>query len=161
MADRPPFMHSRRRAGSCWPDYHPWPVASAGGAFFAAGFLLACWAGFCLIHYGVGTPLPLDPPRRLVTCGPYRWVRNPQGIAMVLMVLGQVIAVRSLALWVLLPLTVAYLELLVGPWEARQLNRDFGAEYESYSRRVRKWLPQFRARDSRHGPDGGLHHNLA
>ena len=33
---------------------------------------------------------------------------------------------------------VAYLELLVGPWEERQMARDFGAEYEAYVRRVRK-----------------------
>jgi protein-S-isoprenylcysteine O-methyltransferase Ste14 len=128
--------------GGWRPDFRPWPVAAAGGALFAAGFGLACWAGFCLIHYGGGTPLPLDPPRRLVACGPYRRVRNPQGIAMVLMVAGQVVAVRSYVLWVLLPLTVAYLELLVGPWEERQLARDFGAEYEDYARQVGKWLPR-------------------
>ena len=60
---------------------------------------------------------------------------------MVLMVAGQIVAVRSLAPWGMQPLTVAYLELLVGPWEERQMARDFGAEYEAYVRRVRKWVP--------------------
>lgn len=101
--------------GSSWPHYQPLPVALVGGALFGAGFGLACWAGFCLIQYGRGTPLPLDPPRRLVVCGPYRRLRNPQAVAMVLMVAGQVVAVRSVALWVLLPLTLAYLEFVVGP----------------------------------------------
>ncbi len=124
------------------PEFRPPPAALAGGALFAAGFGLAGWAGFYLIQYGRGTPLPFDPPRRLVVCGPYSRVRNPQSVAMVLMVGGQVLAVRSSALWVLLPLTVAYLELLVGPWEERQMVREFGPEYECYRRQVRKWLPR-------------------
>ena len=131
--------------GDWRPEFRPLPVALAGVVVFTVGFGLACWAGFCLIQYGRGTPLPLDPTRRLVTCGPYRWVRNPQAVAMVLMVVGEVAAIRSLALWVLLPLTVAYLEWLVGPWEERQMARNFGAEYESYTRRVRKWLPRLGA----------------
>src|SRR5262249_42631872 len=63
----------------------PLPVTLAGGGLFALGCGLACWAAFCLIKYGYGTPLPLDPPRLLVVCGPYHRVRNPQGIAMLLM----------------------------------------------------------------------------
>jgi protein-S-isoprenylcysteine O-methyltransferase Ste14 len=134
--------------GSWRPDFRPLPITLAGGLLFAAGFGLACWAGFCLIHYGRGTPLPLDPPRRLVVCGPYRWVRNPQAVAMVLMAAGQVVAIRSAALWVLLPLTIAYLELLVGRWEERQMARDFGADYAAYARRVRKWLPRLETQGS-------------
>src|SRR5687767_10326079 len=72
--------------GTGGPGFRPLAIALAGGALFALAFVLAGWAGFCLIQYGRGTPLPLDPPRRLVVCGPYRWVRNPQGVAMVLMV---------------------------------------------------------------------------
>jgi protein-S-isoprenylcysteine O-methyltransferase Ste14 len=64
------------------------------------------------------------------------------------MAVGVVLAIDSLALWVLLPLTVAYLELLVGPWEERQLARDFGAAYKSYVRQVRKWLPHLSAKFS-------------
>lgn len=61
---------------------------------------------------------------------------------MLLMVAGEVVAVRSATLWVLLPLTMAYLELLVGPWEERHLARTFGEEYETYARTVWKWLPR-------------------
>lgn len=129
--------------GPSWPEFRLLPITLAGLALFALGWGLACWAGYCLIQYGRGTPLPLDPPRRLVVCGPYRWVRNPQAIAIVLMSAGEVVALRSSLLWIMIPLTLAYLEWLVGPWEERQLTRDFGAEYGAYTRRVRKWLPRF------------------
>jgi protein-S-isoprenylcysteine O-methyltransferase Ste14 len=128
--------------GDVVPAFRSLPAFVLGIATFAIGFVLACWAGYCLIQYGQGTPLPLDPPRRLVVCGPYRWVRNPQGIGMMLMVFGEVIAVRSRLLWCLLAATLVYLEMLVGRWEERQMARDFGSEYTAYVGRTRKWLPR-------------------
>ncbi len=130
--------------GSAVPGFRSLPALLLGIAAFALGFVLACWAGYCLIQYGHGTPLPLDPPRRLVVSGPYRWVRNPQGIGMVLMVLGEVGAVHSSYLWCLLPATLIYLELVVGPWEERQMARNFGSEYADYVSQTRKWLPRRR-----------------
>ncbi len=87
--------------------------------------------------------MPFAPPRRLVTAGPYRFVRNPQGIAMVLMVAGELLSLESGVLWVMLPLTITYLEALVGPLESRQLAKDFGAQYDAYSAKVRKWIPRW------------------
>ena len=115
-----------------------------GSPFLVLGFLLAVWAGFMLIQRGRGTPLPLDPPQRLVITGPYRYVRNPQAIAMVLMVIGEILLIQSAWLWVLLPLTVLYLEGLVGPIETRQMMADFGDDYRDYAERVRKWIPKAR-----------------
>jgi protein-S-isoprenylcysteine O-methyltransferase Ste14 len=143
----------RLERGSSWPLWNSLALTALGGASFTVGFGLASWAGYCLIQFGRGTPLPLDRPRRLVTCGPYRWVRNPQAIAMMLMVMGEVLAIRSAWLWLLPPATLAYLELLVGPWEERQLARDFGAAYTAYVRQVPKWLPRWTER--RNAEPGG------
>ena len=60
---------------------------------------------------------------------------------MMLMVIGEIFVVHSAMLWLLLPATLVYLELLVGPCEERQLARDFGGTYAEYALRVRKWLP--------------------
>lgn len=78
-----------------------------------------------------------------MTSGPYRVVRNPQAIAMVLAVTGEVAAIRSRFLWLLLPPTFFYLEVLVGPWEERQLTAQYGEAYLAYKRLVHKWLPRF------------------
>jgi protein-S-isoprenylcysteine O-methyltransferase Ste14 len=128
--------------GTAWPLWNSLAFRAIGVALFTVGFGLASWAGYCLIQIGHGTPLPLDRPRRLVTCGPYHRVRNPQAIAMMRLVAGEVLAIRSAWLWLLLPATLAYLELLVGPWEERQLARDFGTAYTAYVRQVPKWLPR-------------------
>jgi protein-S-isoprenylcysteine O-methyltransferase Ste14 len=117
-----------------------------GTVLFAAGCIVAAWAGFCLVQYGRGTPLPLDPPRRLVVTGPYGVVRNPQAIGMLLMVVGEVVAVSSRALWLLVPATIIYLEWIVGPWERRQMQRDFGTEYLAYRATTPRWWPRLRRR---------------
>jgi hypothetical protein len=43
------------------------------------GTAIALWCVFWFVFIGKGTPAPFDPPRKLVTRGPYRFVRNPNG----------------------------------------------------------------------------------
>ena len=118
----------------------PWMLG--GACVVLASAALGLTSGYYLISRGHGTPLPLDPTRALVTAGPYHFVRNPQGIAMMLAVVGEGMLLDSRLVWVMVPLTLMYLEVLVGPWEERQLSTAFGKEYEAYKRRVRKWLPR-------------------
>jgi protein-S-isoprenylcysteine O-methyltransferase Ste14 len=115
-----------------------WPVA-VGLAFMASGVGLAFAAAQALIDRGAGTPFPLDPTRHLVVDGPYRYVRNPQAIAACLIVAGEVLAVESRRLWLLLPLTVVYLEGLAAPLEHREMLGRFGQQYVQYRQRVPAW----------------------
>jgi protein-S-isoprenylcysteine O-methyltransferase Ste14 len=130
------------QTGQVKPEFRGLPFLGVGFCLFIFGIALALWAGFYLIHIGEGTPFPLDPPRRLVTDGPYRLVRNPQAIAMLLLVTGEAVVVAEPILWLLLPLTWIYLEVIIGPIESKQLARDFGLDYKAYRARVPKWLPR-------------------
>ncbi len=118
------------------------PLLVFGSLLFSVGALLAFSAGYHLITFGDGTPFPLEPTRRLVTSGPYGYVRNPQGVAILLMTLGLVLSVQSVMLWLMLPLTILSLEVLVGPYEDRSLERRFDNAYRDYKSRVRKWIPR-------------------
>ncbi len=129
--------------GGIWPAWRPLPLAVLASVAFLTGTTLALLAGYHLVVYGRGTPFPLDPTRRLVTSGPYRFIRNPQGVAMLLTTVAVVLSIRSAILWVLIPLTLIYLEAIVGPLEDKKLHRDFGDEYLEYRKRVRKWIPYF------------------
>ncbi len=121
----------------------PAPFLLAAGVLAAAGLALALGAGYLLVVRGRGTPLPLDPTRALVVAGPYRHVRNPQAIAMVLLSSAEALALDA-ALPALLPvLTLVYLAS-TARWEERQLTAAFGAPYLHYRRHVRKWLPRLR-----------------
>jgi protein-S-isoprenylcysteine O-methyltransferase Ste14 len=119
----------------------PWPLLALLTFLIAAG--LGLTAGFYLISRGDGTPFPLDPTRELVTSGPYGRVRNPQGMAMLLAALAEVLFVDSQWLWIMVPLTALYLEVIVGRWEERQLLAQHGDRYRAYKRAVHKWLPRW------------------
>ena len=122
-----------------WLREMPWLFI--GAIIFISGTLLGLVSGYYLVTRGRGTPLPLDPTQELVTSGPYKYVRNPQAIAMVLTVIGEIVAIQSWALWLLLPLTLIYLEVLVGSWEERDLVAKYGKHYLVYKRNVHKWIP--------------------
>jgi protein-S-isoprenylcysteine O-methyltransferase Ste14 len=114
----------------------------AGIAIAVAGGALALWCILTFALIGGGTPAPFDPPRRLLVRGPYAVVRNPMYIGAALALGGASLVYGSLAL---LSYGAAFLlvtHLFVVLYEEPTLRRLFGAEYESYCRRVRRWWPR-------------------
>ncbi len=85
-------------------------------------------------------PLKPEASTALVTGGIYRWTRNPMYLAMLFLLLAWACIVSNWAALAMLPLFVAYLNRFqIGP-EERALQARFGAEFESYRRKVRRWL---------------------
>ncbi len=113
----------------------------AGMLIGASGAALAMWCISTFVWLGKGTPAPFDPPRRLVICGPYRFVRNPMYIGGGLALAGASLFFRSLPV---LAYGVAFMlaaHLFVMLYEEPTLRRGFGPEYEAYCHRVRRWWP--------------------
>src|SRR5262245_31101989 len=71
------------------PGHGAVPVAWEAAPVIAAGAALYLWCAWNFAAVGRGTPGPWDAPRRVVTHGPYRWVRNPIYLAALLVVLGE------------------------------------------------------------------------
>jgi len=119
------------------------PLGLSGVAVAIAGAALAVWCILAFIVQGQGTPAPFDPPRRLVTKGPYQFVRNPMYLGAGLALGGASLVYRSLGL---LAYSVAFLlavHFFVLLYEEPTLLRLFGTEYEDYRRRVGRWLPKW------------------
>lgn len=99
---------------------------------------------------GLGTPAPYDPPRRLVTGGLFRWMRNPFYVGIVSILLGEAALYASGAmLWYAAAFAVGF-HLRVVLYEEPVLRGLFGDEFERYAARVPRWLPRL----TRHGPPG-------
>jgi protein-S-isoprenylcysteine O-methyltransferase Ste14 len=100
--------------------------------------LLRCVREFYVA--GRGTLAPWDPPRHLVSTGPYRVSRNPMYVGVVTILVGWCLLWDSRTLMVYAVLLAIGFHLRVvlfeEPWAARR----FGAEWEAYRARVSRWL---------------------
>src|SRR6266478_4760528 len=108
-------------------------AGAAGWLFIAAGialyFACAFW-GFAV--RGRGTPLPLDPPKKLVVAGPYRIVRNPMYWSVAFVMLGEAAVFHSVALVDLAVVFFVAVNLFVLFVEEPGLRAKFGSEYKQY-----------------------------
>jgi protein-S-isoprenylcysteine O-methyltransferase Ste14 len=93
---------------------------------------------------GRGTPIPFDPPRRLVTSGPYAYVANPMQLSSALVFIAWGIVLQNV--WVMLggPMTLAYALGLAASDEHSDLLGRFGKPWRVYRRHVRAWIPRWR-----------------
>lgn len=83
---------------------------------------------------------PWKPSTALIIEGPYRFSRNPIYLGFAITYLGLAIAMDSwIALILLLPCLVV-VDRLVIRREERYLANKFGAAYDSYRQKVRRWL---------------------
>lgn len=91
-----------------------------------------------------GTPLPLDPPRRLVQTGPYAYLANPMqsGAAVLLAIWGVLLA--SPAVVAAAAMAAVFSSVLAAWSEDADLARRFGPEWAAYRRATRTWLPTWR-----------------
>ena len=125
-----------------------WPQI-CGIVIGVAGAVLALGCAGVFVRVGKGTPAPFDPPRRLVTRGPYRFVRNPMYIGAGLAVGGAALYYESLALLLFAICFLIAAHAFVLFYEEPALRRLFREDYDAYCRRVHRWLPEFRAATTR------------
>ena len=132
-------------------DADPQPLALKilGGLVLAAGAALVLETTTRFALQGRGTPAPWAPPERFVERGSYRFVRSPMYLGVILLVVGQglllgreILFAWAAAAWLIFTAFLAF-------YEEPQLRRRFGADYDDYRRRVRRWLPT-RPRSSRY-----------
>ena len=117
----------------------------------ALPFALGAWAILAFAVSGYGTPLPLDPPRRLVLTGPYAYVRNPMQVAGMLLAL--LLPIRYPTPYMLFYVVDMGLVSIVlfAFFERDELEDRFGKAYLPYRRAVRNWIPRlvpYRQNDS-------------
>ena len=106
----------------------------------AWGYLQYKLVGTYRSQMGGGGPGLAVPPQRLVTGGPYRWVRNPMYLGHLIFLAGLALALRSWVGAALLAANVVWFHRRVLGDEAR-LAQLFGVDYATYAARVKRWIP--------------------
>ena len=108
----------------------------------ATGAAVTAWSAFHFLKVK-GTPVPFNPPPRVVKSGPYRYARNPMLTGVFLFLFGVGFIVNSVSLvFVFTPLFV-----LFNVWELKQIEepeliRRLGDEYVEYRRQTPMFLPR-------------------
>lgn len=93
---------------------------------------------------GNGTPVPLDPPRRLVITGPYAYVANPMQLGGTFILAEWGVLIGSVAV-VAAAVMGAIFSAGVAAWnEGGELSQRFGQDWTRYRADVRLWLPSWR-----------------
>jgi protein-S-isoprenylcysteine O-methyltransferase Ste14 len=123
--------------GRFFPDYRL--LTPVGLVVFTLGAAFAAW-GWLIFRRARTTRVPGEASTTLVTWGPYRLTRNPMYVGLSVAYLGEAAILHQIVPVVLLPLTIVYLSRVVIPIEEERLGAVFGAEYERYQSRVRRWL---------------------
>jgi protein-S-isoprenylcysteine O-methyltransferase Ste14 len=145
----PPFIFAAAYLVSWWLDRRlTFEIDGAGAGFrqtligmagLAAGLGLMGW-GLVTFIYARTPVVPTRPARQLVRWGPYRYSRNPMYVGITAAYVGLALVTNMAWPLVFLPVALAVLAMSVIAREEQYLRDEFGAEYEDYCRRVRRWI---------------------
>ncbi len=137
--------------------YIPYSLLS-GAKLATANWALALPAGVCLLIgigiylrcawdfavEGLGTPAPIDPPKKLVVSGLYRWNRNPMYQGVILILLAEYLLSLDNRLLIYAGSVALFFHVSVYFYEENILRRRFGESYSDYCRKVPRWGFAFR-----------------
>jgi len=117
----------------------------SGLLLIGIGLTILLWCVRDFYVSGKGTLAPWDPPKKLVTVGLYRYVRNPMYVGVVFILSGWAVVTASpIILGFTLFLFMAFY-LRVKTHEEPWAEANFGAEWLAYKSNVPRWLPQLKA----------------
>jgi protein-S-isoprenylcysteine O-methyltransferase Ste14 len=109
-----------------------------------AGILLDCICIFCFIK-SKGTPVPLNPPKKIVTEGPYAYSRNPMLTGLFFQLFGFGILTSSVSLtFIITPLFILLNIIELKKIEEPELEKRLGNEYIEYRKRVPMFIPRLK-----------------
>lgn len=111
-------------------------------AALSVTLLPGVWAVLLFGVVGKGTPIPFDPPQRLVTVGIYRWIANPMQTSILLSMLVVAwflshtgLAIAAVSTWVY--------SIGIARWsESLDLTQRFGDAWLGYRQRTPNWWPR-------------------
>ncbi len=121
----------------------PWVSIRWLGAGLGLAAIPMVWWTLSSLGSNVSETVLTKESHRLVTSGPYRWIRHPLYTAGAFLLLpGLALMAASWVLLVLCVVTVVVVRLVVVPREEAALVAKFGVDYESYRARTGAIVPR-------------------
>lgn len=135
-----PYLILRWRGYALVPD-DLWRASHVAGiALMAIGAAIVLICVMRFVTDGKGTISPLDPTRKLVIRGLYRYSRNPMYVGVTTLLIGEAVFWWSPELLLYLAIVFLAFNLVILLHEEPRLRREFGDEYREYVSKVGRWL---------------------
>ncbi len=115
-----------------------------GLVLLALGLFIMAQTILTFIRIGRGTLAPWSPTRKLIVGGMYAYVRNPMILGVIIVLLGESLAISSWSIfaWAILVFVINTVYFIFS--EEPGLQKRFGEEYMEYKRNVPRWIPRSR-----------------
>ncbi len=111
---------------------------------FGLGLFLIVWTIRLFVRVGKGSLAPWNPTKRLITIGPYAYVRNPMLSGVFMFLLGEALLFRSWVLFYYLLVFIIINAIYFPLSEEKGLIKRFGDEYINYRNNVPRFIPRLR-----------------
>lgn len=116
----------------------------AGIVIGLSGLALMLISIVLMIRIARSTVMPWDPSKNLVIQGPYRYLRNPMILGVIILLFGEAVVLSSYGIAILAGvffiLNTAYFVFFEEP----SLEERFGEAYRRYKANVPRWLPRLK-----------------
>jgi protein-S-isoprenylcysteine O-methyltransferase Ste14 len=106
------------------------------------GTLIIIWCSVDMVKRGLGTPAHVDPPKKLIITGLYRYTRNPIYLGALFILLGYIFGFGSGIMILYFLLFVLAYQILITLIEEPILRNTFGKDYEEYCKKIPRWIPR-------------------
>lgn len=119
----------------------PWQLHTYLGIIvFGLGLVITLRCILQFAFEGKGTLSPIDPTKRLVVRGLYRYSRNPMYVGVMMILIGEAIVAQSVTLWIYLAIIFLAFNVFIMLHEEPRLRKIFGDEYLLYCEKTRRWF---------------------
>jgi protein-S-isoprenylcysteine O-methyltransferase Ste14 len=122
----------------------PFTIPSSGTRIIGVILLVVFgfWNGWALVVMAANRTalLPGGATRVVLDRGPFRFSRNPLYVGLILLDVALALLWPSVWALILVPVGIALLYWGAIAPEEKYLSTKFGADYDDYRRRVRRWL---------------------
>jgi len=113
----------------------------AGVPLILTGTILVLWSSWYFI-VGKRTPVPVNPPVRLIIKGPYAYSRNPMHTGLFILMFGFGFYYHSvLSIIVFTPIYILMDVWMIINIEEPELEKRLGNNYIEYKKRVNRFIP--------------------
>jgi protein-S-isoprenylcysteine O-methyltransferase Ste14 len=123
-----------------WPMVPGLPIPNLGIPLAIFAWIPPIWAAMLFRREGTEIDPTSPANKKLVTEGPYRLTRNPMYLGLVITTLGLAIWIGAWPMFAAPVAVFAVANWVHIPFEEAKMRRQFGAAYDAYAARVRRWV---------------------